>query len=96
MTTKILKRSHHRRHLADLGSCGDAQQMAIGLTSTFPFGRVDHSEACLIAAVCPVIWRFWIQERQRLSGEQQLAQAERDELIALVLLYKSLGGGWQI
>jgi len=35
-------------------------------------------------------------ERQRLTGEQQLAQAERDELLALVLLYKSLGGGWQI
>ncbi len=34
-------------------------------------------------------------ERQRLAGEQQLAQAERDELIALVQLYKSLGGGWQ-
>jgi outer membrane protein, multidrug efflux system len=35
-------------------------------------------------------------ERERLNGEQQLAQAERDELIALVQLYKSLGGGWQI
>jgi outer membrane protein, multidrug efflux system len=35
-------------------------------------------------------------ERQRLAGEQQLAQAERDELISLVQLYKSLGGGWEI
>jgi NodT family efflux transporter outer membrane factor (OMF) lipoprotein len=35
-------------------------------------------------------------ERQRLTGEQQLAQAQRDELLALVQLYKSLGGGWQI
>jgi multidrug efflux system outer membrane protein len=34
-------------------------------------------------------------ERQRLSAEQQLAQAQRDVLVTLVQLYKSLGGGWQ-
>jgi NodT family efflux transporter outer membrane factor (OMF) lipoprotein len=34
-------------------------------------------------------------ERQRLTAEQQLAQAERDELNSLVRLYESLGGGWQ-
>jgi outer membrane protein, multidrug efflux system len=34
-------------------------------------------------------------ERQRLTAEQQLAQAERDVLTTLVQLYKSLGGGWQ-
>ena len=34
-------------------------------------------------------------ERQRLTAEQELAQAQRDELTALVGLYKSLGGGWQ-
>jgi multidrug efflux system outer membrane protein len=34
-------------------------------------------------------------ERQRLSAEQQHAQAQRDVLISLVQLYKSLGGGWQ-
>ena len=34
-------------------------------------------------------------ERQRLTAEQQLAQAQRDELNALVQLYKALGGGWQ-
>ncbi len=34
-------------------------------------------------------------ERQRLTAEQQLAQAQRDELTALVQLYKALGGGWQ-
>jgi multidrug efflux system outer membrane protein len=34
-------------------------------------------------------------ERQRLTAEQQLAQAQRDELSALVQLYKALGGGWQ-
>jgi multidrug efflux system outer membrane protein len=34
-------------------------------------------------------------ERQRLTAEQQLAQAQRDVLTALVQLYKSLGGGWQ-
>lgn len=34
-------------------------------------------------------------ERQRLAAEQQLAQAQRDELSALVQLYKALGGGWQ-
>jgi multidrug efflux system outer membrane protein len=33
-------------------------------------------------------------ERQRLSAEQQLAQAQRDVLTAVVRLYKSLGGGW--
>ena len=34
-------------------------------------------------------------ERQRLTAEQQLAQAQRDELTSLVQLYNSLGGGWQ-
>jgi multidrug efflux system outer membrane protein len=34
-------------------------------------------------------------ERQRLTAEQQLAQAQRDVLTALVRLYKSLGGGWE-
>jgi len=34
-------------------------------------------------------------ERQRLTAEQQLAQAQRDELTSLVQLYKALGGGWQ-
>jgi multidrug efflux system outer membrane protein len=34
-------------------------------------------------------------ERERLTAEQQLAQAQRDTLTALVGLYKSLGGGWQ-
>ena len=34
-------------------------------------------------------------ERQRLTAEQELAQAQRDELTALVQLYKALGGGWQ-
>jgi multidrug efflux system outer membrane protein len=34
-------------------------------------------------------------ERQRLTAEQQLAQAQRDVLTAVVRLYKSLGGGWE-
>jgi outer membrane protein, multidrug efflux system len=34
-------------------------------------------------------------ERYRLQAEQQLAAAERDELVSLVQLYKALGGGWQ-
>ncbi len=34
-------------------------------------------------------------ERQRLGEEQSLAQAQRDELSAMVQLYKALGGGWQ-
>ena len=34
-------------------------------------------------------------ERQRLTAEQQLVQAERDVLTTLVQLYKALGGGWQ-
>ncbi len=34
-------------------------------------------------------------ERQRLTAEQQLAQAQRDVLNTLVQLYKALGGGWQ-
>ena len=34
-------------------------------------------------------------ERQRLTAEQQLSQAQRDVLISLVQLYKALGGGWQ-
>lgn len=34
-------------------------------------------------------------ERQRLTAEQDLAQAQRDVLTSLVQLYKALGGGWQ-
>jgi multidrug efflux system outer membrane protein len=34
-------------------------------------------------------------ERQRLTAEQQLAQAQRVVLTSLVRLYKSLGGGWE-
>jgi multidrug efflux system outer membrane protein len=34
-------------------------------------------------------------ERQRLSAEQQLAQAQRDVLTSVVFLYRALGGGWQ-
>ncbi len=34
-------------------------------------------------------------ERQRLSAEQTLAQAQRDVLTSIVQLYKALGGGWQ-
>jgi multidrug efflux system outer membrane protein len=34
-------------------------------------------------------------ERQRLTAEQQLTQAQRDVLASLVQLYKALGGGWQ-
>ncbi len=34
-------------------------------------------------------------ERQRLTAEQQLTQAQRDVLTSLVQLYQSLGGGWQ-
>jgi multidrug efflux system outer membrane protein len=34
-------------------------------------------------------------ERQRLTAEQQLAQAQRDVMTSLVRLYTSLGGGWE-
>jgi multidrug efflux system outer membrane protein len=34
-------------------------------------------------------------ERERLTAEQELAQAQRDVLASLVQLYKALGGGWQ-
>ncbi len=34
-------------------------------------------------------------DRDLFSAELSLAQTRRDELLALVLLYKSLGGGWQ-
>jgi multidrug efflux system outer membrane protein len=34
-------------------------------------------------------------ERQRLTAEQQLAEAQRDVLISVVQIYKALGGGWQ-
>jgi multidrug efflux system outer membrane protein len=33
-------------------------------------------------------------ERQRLTAEQLLTQAQRDELTTLVQLYRALGGGW--
>lgn len=34
-------------------------------------------------------------ERERLSAEEQFARAQLDERLALVQLYKALGGGWQ-
>jgi len=33
-------------------------------------------------------------ERQLFDAELQLAQFERDELLAVVRLYRALGGGW--
>ena len=34
-------------------------------------------------------------ERSLYAADDQLAQSERDSMLALVALYKSLGGGWQ-
>jgi multidrug efflux system outer membrane protein len=34
-------------------------------------------------------------ERQLFEAELQLAQAQRDELLAVVRLYRALGGGWE-
>jgi multidrug efflux system outer membrane protein len=35
-------------------------------------------------------------ERQLFDAELQLAQAQRDELLAVVRLYRALGGGWKV
>jgi outer membrane protein, multidrug efflux system len=35
-------------------------------------------------------------ERQRFDAQRGLAQAKRDELLSVISLYKSLGGGWQV
>ena len=34
-------------------------------------------------------------DRELFDAELSLAQARRDELLSVVALYKSLGGGWQ-
>jgi outer membrane protein, multidrug efflux system len=34
-------------------------------------------------------------DRELFNAERSLAQARRDELLSVVLLYKALGGGWQ-
>jgi multidrug efflux system outer membrane protein len=34
-------------------------------------------------------------QRRQFTSELELAQSRRDELLAVVSLYKSLGGGWQ-
>jgi outer membrane protein, multidrug efflux system len=34
-------------------------------------------------------------ERSLYAADDQLAQSERDSALALIALYKSLGGGWQ-
>jgi multidrug efflux system outer membrane protein len=34
-------------------------------------------------------------DRELFNAELSLAQARRDELLTVVALYKSLGGGWQ-
>ncbi len=34
-------------------------------------------------------------QRQYFSAQQSLSQAQRDELLAAIALYKALGGGWQ-
>jgi len=34
-------------------------------------------------------------ERQLFDAELQLAQSQRDELLAVVRLYRALGGGWE-
>jgi multidrug efflux system outer membrane protein len=35
-------------------------------------------------------------ERQLFDAELALAQAQRDELVAVVRLYRALGGGWDV
>jgi outer membrane protein, multidrug efflux system len=35
-------------------------------------------------------------ERQLFEAELALAQAQRDELLAVVRLYRALGGGWAV
>ncbi|RDJ98186.1 TolC family protein [Paraburkholderia lacunae] len=35
-------------------------------------------------------------ERSLYAADDKLAQTDRDEALALVTLYKSLGGGWQM
>ena len=37
----------------------------------------------------------WSGGRVTFSAELNLAQAQRNELLALIKLYKALGGGWQ-
>lgn len=34
-------------------------------------------------------------QRQYFSAQQSLSQAQRDELLAVIALYRALGGGWQ-
>ena len=53
------------------------------------------SPTCATSAASRSYLEVLDTERQRLTAEQQLAQAQRDVLTALVRLYKSLGGGWQ-
>jgi multidrug efflux system outer membrane protein len=35
-------------------------------------------------------------QQQLFPAEQQLAQTERDQLLAVVRLYRALGGGWSV
>jgi outer membrane protein TolC len=35
-------------------------------------------------------------ERQLFDAELNLARTQRDELLAVVLLYRALGGGWMV
>ena len=35
-------------------------------------------------------------EQQRYPAEDVLAQTQRDQLLAVVNLYKALGGGWSV
>jgi multidrug efflux system outer membrane protein len=35
-------------------------------------------------------------EQEQFPAEAQLAQTQRDELLAVVGLYKALGGGWNL
>jgi outer membrane protein TolC len=38
--------------------------------------------------------RFWKRQQQLFPAQDALARNVRDELIAVVNLYKALGGGW--
>src|SRR6266581_9219115 len=52
-------------------------------------------EAHYVGADARTIYEVLEAQQQLFPAELNLARVERDQLLAIVALYKALGGGWQ-
>ena len=84
-----------------VGYQGDAARQK----AFIPVGPETNPTFNVFSGLLNVAWEIDVWGRIRrsteaaranfLAGEDALAQTQRDQLLAVVSLYKALGGGWQ-